>query len=392
MARALVLVALLTTACAPAPATVVVDLRSDWVPGRELAQVRVRVEGVGAPVTRALDASEDLLGGVRIAEIPGVESGPRVVVAELLRPDGSSIATRRTRVSVEAARVAVTVLATRDCAGIECPASDAARTECFAAACVPEGCSGERLTDCGEAECAADTDCAPASACAAGRCQGGFCFQEALPDACGAGRWCDPTAGCQLEEDPCLAPTTLVCEGFDAALGPEWEVDPGVTFSGSAMRSTTSPPDAPRIRRTFPAVTGGTLYARAHVRVLPSDTLTGWLILLELKDSTFVEKISYDLESGVPAVTDELGGGHAAGVEPVPLGDLLCIELEVEVDDLDGRARVSVDGALAAEVVGVDTLPDGGIAALFVGPVAERDSVEVVYEDVYLGTVPLGCP
>ncbi len=197
---ALVMIASLA-ACSSQPA-VVVQLRTDFIPGVEFSQIEVGLTPSGATsemqMTSSASVGDELLPGARIAEYEGdLPKGPAVVRVRLSSSGGTTVAERRVRFDIDGS-VTVTVALTRNCAGVRCPGmgDSADATECLGMRCVRPDCSSANLGACGSPECSSDTDCIPNAACAAGSCFEGFCFYGARAGACGVGLYCHPERGC----------------------------------------------------------------------------------------------------------------------------------------------------------------------------------------------------
>lgn len=185
--------------------TLVVQVRTDLVPVRQLGSVRVtgaRVGGAALPEsTRAAAASDGWAAGVRVAELAALEPGTYRLDVAALAADGAVLVARPVRAEVASGLTVVTVLLTRDCLGVACPApaGDPAAIACLAGRCVTEECVEEATPEaCGAAQCATAADCAASLApCASVECAGsGSCFTALDHASCGAGRVCDPDAGC----------------------------------------------------------------------------------------------------------------------------------------------------------------------------------------------------
>lgn len=195
MPRAPLLAALLVVAaCSPGRATLFVDLRTDLRPGAELGVVVVSLPGEARREEHAVDVDADYLSGVRVATFRDLPRGDAALRLDAHDADGHLVTTQRVRLEVRA-ETAVTVLVTRDCAGVDCddPAAPAA---CVAGACVAEECAAAEAL-CAGSECARDADCVAPVACATPRCVAGAClFGD--EGACGSGEYCDLEAGCAI--------------------------------------------------------------------------------------------------------------------------------------------------------------------------------------------------
>ncbi len=203
MRRFVVLLVLASLGCDGGPTTLIVQVRTELLPGREMQAVRVTVEpaGGGAPIERITDATSATSwgAGVRVAEIEAVPSGRTRLRVSALDASGAVLVERPVRADLSGGIKVVTVLLTRDCLGVVCPdpGGDPAATACFAGRCVPEDCTEETADGCGPRGCATDADCPASSACATARClPSGRCFAEPDPARCGAGEVCHPDEGC----------------------------------------------------------------------------------------------------------------------------------------------------------------------------------------------------
>ncbi len=195
--------AVLAASCTSDP-SVVVELRSDFLPGVEVSRALTFVSTDGRVVGMgdAALAGSDLLGGARIAEVGALPRGDYTVTVDLEGPDGRTVFTRRVLLELRDPAV-VTVLASRACAGIGCPGPDdpPGATECLAGRCVDPRC--QQAASCGAAECATSDECpAPAATCAQARCTDGACLAVPRAGACASGEVCIAETGCVALSEP----------------------------------------------------------------------------------------------------------------------------------------------------------------------------------------------
>ncbi len=200
--RALLVAALLAAAGCTAPAAdLTVELETDVVAPDEFSSVAVVVTRLGAasPTRREVVPTSELTGelleGVRVAELLGLEPGTMIVEVQLLDPGGRMVIGRRIAADVRG-RTVLRVVVTRSCLGVVCPGGgdDPDATECLGARCVPPECSAETPEACGTPECRADADCT-GPACTERTCADGACLVSPDDALCGGGR-CDPDTGC----------------------------------------------------------------------------------------------------------------------------------------------------------------------------------------------------
>jgi hypothetical protein len=179
-----------------------VDVRTDYAPGREFTRVEVVLRS-GDTAVRSVetitDELEDYLAGERVAELEDLAPGAYTLEVTLRSPSGETGAAA-IPLSLSASR-GITVVITRDCAGVTCPEAggSADATECLNARCVEPDCL---LGDRGAcvARCASDSECAAGAACTRGRCIDGVCLVASDPSVCPGGV-CDPEDGCVTRTD-----------------------------------------------------------------------------------------------------------------------------------------------------------------------------------------------
>lgn len=212
---------LLVGAGCDAPAQLTVDVRTDWKPFIDFDAVRTELSPVpfeGASpsdlrsVMTSVEASDDFLGGRRVAELDGVPLGRDFVRVTLLDLRGDPVAQRVVDLKLEAS-FALTVVMTRNCRDVVCPGpGDAAElTACLDGRCVDPRCTTSSPEHCGTPTCATDADCG--ARCETGVCAAGICLCDDGPPvledgggACPEGMGCDDGDACTTD-DTCSAGT-----------------------------------------------------------------------------------------------------------------------------------------------------------------------------------------
>ncbi len=257
-------VLLLLFACGDDGADLVVDLRTDIVPGVELDTVDTLLDPVegGGMRTVPVDSHDDLVTGARIGEFPGLAPGVHTVRVFLRRADGAVVASRTTRVVVQG-DIGLTVVISRACREVVCPATgDAAdRTECFGGRCVRPECSPIQPEVCGAPMCATDASCASAIVpCASARCVEGVCLVSGVDALCSTGERCDPEVGCTTE---------LPDAGTGADAGPSADGGPG-------MDGGTGADGGPSVDGGPAPLDGGPRDAGCAVNGCPADVPGTW--------------------------------------------------------------------------------------------------------------------
>lgn len=206
-------------------ASLVVDVKTDLVPGIEFVAVRTALgdseRAFDLPAFRGVSFTE----GQRAAEIDGLVPGELTAEVSLLDADMISVLSRRVRVDVRGP-TGVTVVLARACSGVSCPGpgDDPSLTECVGGVCSAPTCTVESQETCPAAECTTDAACDFAASCAVGRCTDGSCLAESVADACGDDAYCDPELGCTPVEPP--APSCGPCgDGSEGVYEPTADED-----------------------------------------------------------------------------------------------------------------------------------------------------------------------
>ena len=229
-----------------------VDLRTDYLPGVEFAEVEVGLEGMSALLIHEAAREENYIRGVRVAELSEL-AGQVTLRVRLLAENGARLAENRVLVAAGAS-TGVTVVITRSCEAVTCPAAGASSeaTQCVGGRCVPPDCTPEQPEACAQT-CQRDADCPqPSATCALALCRDGTCFQGADLAACGSNAYCHPDFGCtQRLQEECGArcDTGRPCEVgiVECTEGPPECVAQGVALAGTICRAATDACDAQEV-------------------------------------------------------------------------------------------------------------------------------------------------
>jgi hypothetical protein len=208
---------------------------------------------------------------------------------------------------------------------------------------------------------------------------------------------------------------SIVCDGFDGDVT-AWTsrgtgepramyalvTDPVVDGTGALRFSFRDVPAGTMrmIEQRFPAITAGTIHARALLWVSAATTFDRFLVALQLDsgDDTGAEKVSIDLLpddrlvlSATTATPDALPSSPAGAITR---GAWMCLRLEVAVAQTGGHATLWRGDQLMATATGIDTHPEpSGINRLLVGiAVPGRATADLVFDAVALGSERLPCP
>ncbi len=199
----MLIAALSLGACEGDGATLVIDVKTDLVPGVELIAIRTELDAPRTRVDQVVFRGDDAASGIRAAELAGLADGDHVVDVSLLDAAMRVVLRRRVRVVVRGP-TGVTLLFTRTCRDVVCPRTgeDTTLTECVGGACADPSCSVEVRATCPPAECTSDDACTFAASCARGACVDGFCLATSSAGACASNEYCHPDLGCLALPDP----------------------------------------------------------------------------------------------------------------------------------------------------------------------------------------------
>ena len=228
-------------------ASLLIDLRSDLLPGVELDEVAIDLQTDEAILrTYEVQPFDDLQRGVRVASFEGMRAGAVRVRARLFTPDGARLGERELAVEVRGTTVA-TLVFTRSCRGVVCPDGDPTLTACQNGVCVAPECSPENPEACGAARCVGSSECvAPVGACAEAMCIEGACFDVPRSGACGAAEVCLPDLGC-IPRDESDAGSGMDADVPDAGAA-DADVDAGAPCDEGAACPLPDPCAVGRVR------------------------------------------------------------------------------------------------------------------------------------------------
>jgi hypothetical protein len=228
----------------------------------------------------------------------------------------------------------------------------------------------------------------------------------------------DAMIAVEIEPDAALAlgcGGSIVCDGFDGDLA-AWSsrgtvepramytlvTDPVVDGTGALRFSFRDVPAGTMrmIEQRFPAITAGTIHARALLWVSAATTFDRFLVALQLDsgDDTGAEKVSIDLLPDdrlvLSATTASPEALPASPAGAITRGAWLCLRLEVAVAQSGGHATLWRGDERMATATAIDTHPEpSGFNRLLVGiAVPGRASADLVFDAVALGSQRLPCP
>lgn len=202
----------------------------------------------------------------------------------------------------------------------------------------------------------------------------------------------------------CLMTDTVVCEDFEGPLdtwtieggaSAEWVTTDSVSGTGS-VRVRIGPSETAFRRQTFPAVSSGELWMRAHVRVPAGAAIDGVGLMSMGRGG---DQVELDLVANGGA--DQYGAAMTYG----PLDSVFaggpsirdsweCLEVRVAIG-APGRLELRREGALIDSRDPSSTTIAGGFEELEYGVFFSRPtqgSLELLLDDVILSRTRIPCP
>ncbi len=214
--------------CSEPEDSLLIDLRTDYVPGEEFDGVEIN----GRLVSNA-SQRHDFIQGERVTTL---DTPGRFSLA--LTRYGEIIATREVWVP-EGGRRGVVVVITRNCANVMCPeAGNIEATACLDRQCVRPDCTSGNEAACEDTRrCTDDVECPTGPECALGVCAQGTCLVSADHSACEGADYCDPDFGCRASAGTDTDPTTDA--GTDSGTGADAETDAGTDAGDPGADAST---------------------------------------------------------------------------------------------------------------------------------------------------------
>lgn len=410
----------------------IVDLRTDLVPGVEFETAEIEVEDsetfetLGRATIR-VDRDTPTLEGFRAARIE-LGKGERTVWATLLDRDRRVVIARVARVSVRGA-LATTIALTRDCRGVDCESTGSAPQACVAAMCVDARCTEQSLEFC-EETCSADTDCSAAASCAEGRCVEGTCYFAGDDSMCGSDEYCNAEDGCaevmsmsDASVDAAIdaasdAGVDAAVEGGRGTIIVSWASDGVSRFNSTTAcfwRADQEPPDTPCVTNIPPSECMSETIGACVVTSCPLDSnrgaapfphagtitvsgLTGGdSVIVPNADGTYpADPGMRQLWSGGDPITFDLGGADVPAYFTTVIAPTQVVITEPDVTpgafDVDRSSDFTVrwtGGAVGDELGMVLTASDDAAETILACRFEAGDGVAVVPASV-LARFPAG--
>ncbi len=160
---------------------------------------------------------------------------------------------------------------------------------------------------------------------------------------------------------------------------------------GTALHSQTQNGEQ---RLIYPTnLTSGSLYLRQWVQLISSSALTSQNLVVEFADTSGTESNTVQFITGDQWAVDLVSGSYSAQVGPGTLvrNQWVCMELIMVVSNTVGTWRLIVDGQNYVTSPMLDTLPSNEIQNTIIGLASSGDAVELLVDDVYIGTEVVGC-
>jgi hypothetical protein len=203
----------------------------------------------------------------------------------------------------------------------------------------------------------------------------------------------------------------LVCAGFEEELANAWpdtivegmaSIESSAAQAHSGMRSLHAMSSGPMSRavvvRDFPAQEAGELYLRAWLYI-PAGATTSIINFMFLGDDVasneVFEGVDFNLDLGALEVFLPLHEpSRFTSERQVARDRWTCLLTRVSLSHTAGELEATLDGDLALQLEGLDTLPTGGMRQFRAGVDWSSEQAEffaIYLDDVVLSTQPVGC-
>lgn len=226
--------------------------------------------------------------------------------------------------------------------------------------------------------------------------------QDAFSDSIDADNGLDDTACDDLFR------SALFCDGFESgSLSTWWELftDSGVAevvadpvYRGSGAlgsRTSVTGDRTASITRDFGTHSTGQIYARAYIYVPSSVSVSGLSLLIIGEDADPWHHIGFEIAPDDRAkIWFDEDQVQYFGSTPVPRDSWFCVQLRIDIANMNGEVECSIDGESVMTVGGRDTLPSAGYGLLNVGvafAVPAQEPTTVFVDEVVLDTQPIPC-
>ncbi|HET9955161.1 MAG TPA: hypothetical protein VFQ61_11690 [Polyangiaceae bacterium] len=227
-------------------------------------------------------------------------------------------------------------------------------------------------------------------------------------------------AGCQdnpytighFRDDLCATrEQDLVCSGFEQPDLSDWGeqvlVNAGSLAQteqvsrrgrGALLAGSTDRDSAAAVAKEFSSVTSGSAFLRVFM-LIPSGVETKTTNVLFLGDQPAPDPfkgIDFNFESDAPEIfvpeNDPVRFTSTSLV--VPRDRWFCFEADVLVSEAAGAVQIRIDGAVALDQTGLDTLPPQGVHLIRAGvdwSSKQTTPFAIYMDDLVLSAAPVGC-
>ena len=247
-------------------------------------------------------------------------------------------------------------------------------------------------------------------------CYGFFMFARAFsPLACaGLLGACsnDPYVIGRFVDSGCAdRPDAIFCSGFELPDLSEWDESVVVNAAevsqtealrrsgrGALYASSAAAESAGVVSVDFPPVDTGELFLRVYMYVPAGlDTMTPNVLFLgDVPSPDPFKGIDFNLEAGAPEifVPENDPNRFTSTLLVIPRDTWFCYQVRVLIAEDEGAVSIRVDGEVALDEAGIDTLPPGGLHLLRAGVdwSSKQESRFAIYmDDLVLSSAEIPC-
>ncbi|HEY3497691.1 MAG TPA: hypothetical protein VGK73_23495 [Polyangiaceae bacterium] len=229
-----------------------------------------------------------------------------------------------------------------------------------------------------------------------------------LLTGCGDGRY---VIGRFVDSGCAERPDAIFCSGFELPDLSEWDESVVVNSAqvsqtealrrsgrGALHASSTAAESAGAVSVEFPRLDAGELFLRVFMYVPGSvDTMTPNVMFIgDVPAPDPFKGVDFNFEAGAPEIflPENDPNRFTSTLLVIPRDAWFCYQVRLSIAEDEGAVSISVDGEVALEESGLDTLPEGGVHLLRAGvdwSSKQESRFEIYMDDLVLSSVELPC-
>lgn len=206
-------------------------------------------------------------------------------------------------------------------------------------------------------------------------------------------------------------PDAIFCSGFELPDLSEWDQSVVVNSAevsqteairrsgrGALYAASTAAESAGVVSVQFPRLDAGELFLRVYMYVPEGlDTMTTNVLFLgDVPSPDPFRGVDFNFEAGAPEIflPENDPNRFTSALLVIPRDAWFCYQVRLSIAEDEGAVSISVDGAVALDESGLDTLPAGGVHLLRAGidwSSLQETPFAIYMDDLVLSSSELPC-